>query len=619
MKTQHLPATVDEMKILGWEQPDVIIVTGDAHVDHPAFPAALIGRVLEAEGFKVAVIARPDVRDPASITILGPPRLFWGVTAGALDSLVANYTALKKPRSDDAYAPGGQGGGRPDRAVTAYCNLIRKTYGKAAFIVAGGLEASLRRFAHYDFLTDSVRRPLLMDCGANVLVHGMGEGPVVEIARRMAQKVSSVECQGARGERRMPNGTELVDLLKDLPGVVYRVAKSQPEPAGGTGLPTAEEVAALRPGSGQADPVAHAKAYHIHEMNRDRLQWQDCGGMRVIANPPWVPSPKDLDRIFALPFTREAHPMYRGARIPALESVRFSVTSHRGCFGGCAFCAIGAHQGKAIVSRSRESILEEVKRIAELPGFRGTISDLGGPTANMYGLHCTLPRPCNRPSCLWPEICKDLHVDQQPYLDLLEEASRTPGVKHLFVSTGVRMDLALLLEPLIRALAFEHTSGSLKVAPEHTTPHVLNLMRKPVGGHFQAFLDKHRALSKQVGKEQFVLPYFIAAHPGCTVADMIEVMEFLKRHHIVVEQCQIFTPTPGTASTVMYATGLDPATLQPVYVEKREYRKQMQKALILYHLPESQRYIREALAERAGAPPRAPMKRRKPAYRGKKR
>jgi uncharacterized radical SAM protein YgiQ len=331
--------------------------------------------------------------------------------------------------------------------------------------------------------------------------------------------------------------------------------------------------------------------------------------MRVIANPPWIPSQSDLDRIFALPFTREAHPMYTcppptgregrrgGVRIPALESVQFSVTTHRGCFGGCTFCAIGAHQGKTVISRSRASILEEVKRLAAHPGFRGTISDLGGPTANMYGLHCKRPTPCNRPSCLWPEICRDLHADQQSYLELLKEASGIPGIKHLFVSTGIRMDLALLSEPLIQALAFEHTSGSLKVAPEHITAHVLNLMRKPVGNHFQAFVDKHRALSKQVGREQFVLPYFIAAHPGCTVANMVEVMDFLKRHHIVVEQCQIFTPTPGTASTVMYATGLDPATLQPVYVEKKEFRKQMQKALILYHLPESRRYIAEALED----------------------
>ena len=550
-RVAHLPATIQEIKALGWHQPDVILVTGDAHVDHPSFAAAVIGRVLESAGFKVAVIARPDVRDPASVAILGAPRLFWGVTAGALDSLVANYTALKKPRSDDPYAPNGVGGGRPDRAVTVYCNLIRKTHGKGAFIVAGGLEAGLRRFAHYDYQADAVRRPLLMDCGANILVHGMGEGPVVEIARRMAQRADS------SAERAHALSEDIVAALADIPGVVHRVPKSGPEPSEGVGLPSGEEVA--------ADPVTHAKAYRLHEMNHDKLQWQNSGGMRVIANPPWIPLPGDLDRIFGLPFTRRAHPIYGDARIPALDSVQFSVTTHRGCFGGCAFCAIGAHQGKAVISRSRRSILDEVKRVATLPGFRGTISDLGGPTANMYGLHCKLPKPCNRVSCLWPEMCKDLCVDQRPYLELLKEASRMPGVKHLFVSTGIRMDLALLFEPLICALAFEHTSGNLKVAPEHILPSTLKLMRKPAGGHFEAFMEKHRSLSKARGKEQFVLPYFIAAHPGCTVADMIEVMKFLKQHHLVVEQ--------------------------------KEFRKQMQKALILYHLPASRRYIEAALSE----------------------
>lgn len=402
MKMRHLPATVEELKALGWKPPDVILVTGDAHVDHPSFPAALIGRVLEAEGFRVCVISRPDPQDPSSIARFGPPRLFWGVTAGALDSLVANYTALKKLRSDDPYAPLGKGGGRPDRAVTVYCNLIRKAYGKAAFIVAGGLEASLRRLAHYDFITESVRRPLLMDCGASIFVHGMGEGPVVQIARRMSDSPEG---------KRPREPAAWISILMDIPGVVYRVPKSQPEPPESVGLPSAEDVA--------GDPVIHARAYRLHETHRAQRQWQNCGGMRVIVNPPWIPSAPELDRIFALPFTREAHPMYKGARIPALESVQFSVTSHRGCFGGCAFCAIGTHQGKTVVSRSPSSILEEIKQLAAHPGFRGTISDLGGPTANMYGLHCRLPKPCQRVSCLWPELCANLDVNQKLYLDLL--------------------------------------------------------------------------------------------------------------------------------------------------------------------------------------------------------
>jgi radical SAM superfamily enzyme YgiQ (UPF0313 family) len=615
------------MSALGWDRPDVVIVTGDAHVDHPSFPAAILGRTLEADGFKVCVISRPDVRNPQAIAEFGLPRLFFGVTAGALDSMVANYTPLRKRRSDDPYAPDGIAGGRPDRAVTVYCNMIRTVFGKSAFIVAGGLEASLRKFAHYDFWSDSVRRPLLMDCGANIIVHGMGEGPVGEIAKRIRDSPQRARPDGARprhgrgkgegqsGKRQeqrvedlaglegrasalpvsalrpavrkhCPPEEEIVASLRDIPGVVYRVAKREAEPQGGVGLPSAEEVA--------ADPVAHATAYKVQEENRDKALWQNCGGMRVIANPVWTPTAKELDRVYGLPFTREAHPMYKGAKIPALETVRFSVTSHRGCFGGCAFCAIGAHQGKTVVTRSKASILEEIKGITKHEKFRGTITDLGGPTANMYGAECKASKPCKRVSCLWPEQCGKLNADQMPYLELLKVAKKVPGVKHLFVSTGIRMDLALACEPFLYALAFEHTSGHLKVAPEHVSPKVLNLMRKPIKNDFNAFLRKHRELSKKAVKEQYVLPYFIAAHPGCTIDDMIELAEFLKREKIVVEQCQIFTPTPGTLSTAMYATGLDPATLEPVYVEKKPHRKEMQKALILYHLPESQRLIQEA-------------------------
>jgi radical SAM superfamily enzyme YgiQ (UPF0313 family) len=662
VKSQHLPATKEQMAALGWDRPDVVIVTGDAHVDHPSFPAAILGRTLEAEGFKVCIISRPDVRNPQAIAEFGLPRLFFGVTAGALDSMVANYTPLRKRRSDDPYAPDGIAGGRPDRAVTVYCNMIRKVFGKSAFIVAGGLEASLRKFAHYDFWSDSVRRPLLMDCGANIIVHGMGEGPVGEIAKRIrdfsqrgkgegqsgkrqeqrvedlagleggnplppaarkpedvknpsqnsygqrTQRIASLqnsrktECPSLGGTRfvasapvlrqsqkHCPPEERIAEALRDIPGVVFRVGKREAEPQGGVGLPSAEEVA--------AGSIAHMTAYKLHEENRDKVMWQNCGGMRVIANPVWTPTSKELDRVYSLPFTREAHPMYKGAKIPALETVRFSVTSHRGCFGGCAFCAIGAHQGKTVVSRSKASILEEIKGITKHEKFRGTITDLGGPTANMYGAECKAPKRCKRASCLWPEQCGKLNADQIPYLELLKAAKKVPGVKHLFVSTGIRMDLALSCEPFLYALAFEHTSGHLKVAPEHISPKVLNLMRKPVKNDFNAFLRKHRELSKKAGKEQYVLPYFIAAHPGCTVDDMIELAEFLKREKIVVEQCQIFTPTPGTLSTAMYATGLDPATLEPVYVEKKPRRKEMQKALILYHLPESQRLISEAMRE----------------------
>ncbi|MDP8225013.1 MAG: YgiQ family radical SAM protein [Candidatus Lernaella stagnicola] len=571
----HLPTTLDEAQSRGWNELDVILVTGDAHVDHPSFPAALLGRVLEAAGFRVGVIARPDVNDPADIARLGIPRLFFGVTAGSLDSMVGNYTALKRRRSDDPYAPGGMAGGRPDRALTVYCNLIRRNFGKAAFLVAGGLEAGLRRFAHYDYWSDAVRRSALMDCGADVLVHGMGEGPIVEIAKRLdhllAEEPMLLE---ARRAGRKVEPSRQVAAVNEVAGVVYRVPKNSNPPPDGIALPPAEEVA--------ENPRSYAHAHQLQETNCDRAMWQETGGMRVVANPPWPPlSGSELDRIYGLDFTLDVHPVYGGERVPALEQVRFGITAHRGCFGGCAFCAIGAHQGKAISFRSEASILDNVRRVVAHPDFRGTISDLGGPTANMYGMSCGKEGGCNRPSCLWPNRCRHLSVDATPYLELLRKASAVPGVKHLFVTTGIRTDLAVLSEALMKRLAAHHTSGLMKVAPEHVVGRVLDFMRKPDIESFVKFLDMHRGFSKAAGREQYVLPYFIAAHPGCTLEDMKRVKQFMRRHGLTVEQCQIFTPTPGTAATTMYATGLDPATLEAVYVERDPKMKQAQKDLIL--------------------------------------
>lgn len=590
--TQHLPATKAEAQARNWDGLDVVLITSDAHVDHPSFPASLLGRVLKAKGFRVGIIARPDPKNPAAMTRLGLPRLFFGVTSGALDSMVANYTALKRHRSDDPYAPGGRAGGRPDRALTVYCNLIRQAFGKSAFIVAGGLEAGLRRFAHYDYWSDSIRRPILMDCGADILVYGQGEGPLVEIARRMDELLlKNPSLAAARQERRPVEIETQLAAIRDVASVVYRVPRSQPAPENGLALPSAEEVA--------ADPMAYARAFQMHERSRDRLQWQESGGMRVIANPPWPPlTSEELDAVQELPFTREVHPQYGGQSVPALEQVQFSVSTHRGCCGGCAFCAISAHQGKTITSRSKASILREVGWIVRHPGFRGVINDLGGPTANMYGLSCIREAPCDRPSCLYPRRCRHLRTDQEPYLELLREVGKVPGVKHLFVTTGIRTDLAVLSEPLIRELAFAHTSGLLKVAPEHVSPAVLSLMRKPGIQSFLKFLSLHRRFSNAAGREQYVLPYLMAAHPGCRMEDMIEVYQFLNINGLKVEQCQIFTPTPGTAATVMYATGLDPATLQPVFVERDPKQKELQKALILYHLPENAALIRKVLGNR---------------------
>ncbi len=574
-KNKHLPATRKEVRDRGWDEPDVILVTGDAHADHPSFPAALLGRVLEAMGYRVGVISRPDVKTPDDIARLGMPRLFFGVTAGSLDSMVGNYTALSKRRSDDPFAPGGIAGGRPDRALTVYCNLIRRAFGKSAFIVAGGLEASLRRFAHYDYWSDSVRRPILMDCGADVLVHGMGEGPIVEIAGRLAALIKqNPDMAEARKAGKRVDQIAQIDAVRDVPGVVYRRPASGGAPEKGTELPDAERVA--------KDHQAHAAAHRIAQQKGDGLLWQKSSGMLVIANPPWPPlSTQELDRIYALPFTRDIHPAQRGKRVPALEQVRFAATTHRGCGGGCAFCAIGAHQGKIVSGRSPESILDEVGRIAAHPEFRGTITDLGGPTANMYGAKCDNPRRCERPSCLWPSACRNLRADASEYLDLLRKASKIPGVKHLFVTTGIRTDLAVQSNAFVKELALKRTSGLMKVAPEHTAPHVLKLMRKPFVDSFLKFLDMHRRVSNQAGKKQYVLPYLMAAHPGCRMEDMRELQDFMRRHNLKAEQCQIFTPTPGTASTVMYATGLDPATMKPVFVEKDPRRKQKQKDMIL--------------------------------------
>jgi len=569
---------MEELQARGWDCVDVVLVTGAAHVDHPSFPSAILGRALEAAGFRVGILPLPDAGDPESVAALGQPRLFFGVTAGPLDSMVANYTALGRRRSDDSYSPGGRAGARPDRAVTVYCNLIRRRFGKATPIVAGGIEASLRRFSHYDFWSDSVRRSLLLDCGADLLVHGGGEGPIVELARLFDSLGDLAES--ARGDR-YESGLRLI------PGVMWKEPASRPAPESGVELPAHEEAK----GAGAAFARAHATL----ERNLGQRMWQQSGGMRVVANAPWAPTADEMDAIYAQPFTRNPHPCYGGVKIPGAEQVRFSVTTHRGCAGGCAFCAISAHQGKGVLSRSADSVLEEVERISRHPDFRGTVPDVGGPTANMYGAKCTRKEPCNRVSCLWPERCPDFADDQKAYLALLSRAARAEGLRNLFVTTGVRMDLALGSPEFVDALALRYTSGHLKIAPEHIAPAVLNAMRKPSGRDFARFVAEHKKLSLKAGKNQFVVPYLMAAHPGCTMDDMVDLALFLSKEGIRAEQCQVFTPTPGTASSVMYATGLDPMTMKPVFVEKDPQRKRLQKALILYHLPENRRLVREAL------------------------
>lgn len=580
---RFVPSTAAELEARGWTELDVLLITADAHVDHPSFPAAILGRVLMAAGWRVGLIPRPDVSSTRDITRLGRPRLFVGVTAGALDSMVSNYTAAKRRRSDDAYAPGGRAGGpngRPDRALTVYGNLCRRAFGKETLLVAGGLEASLRRFAHYDYWGDKVRRSLLMDCGADVLVHGMGEA----VIRAIATRLDLLDQQGRL--RRV----EALDALSELDGVVYRTPGSRSAPESGVSLASAEDVA--------RDPRVHAETFRVQERKRRERQWQVNGGSRVIANPPpEPPSPEELDAVFALPYTRDVHPIHGGLPVPALAQVRFSVTSHRGCFGGCAFCAIGAHQGTGIQSRSEAGIFAEIDAFGEHPAYAGVVNDVGGPTANMYALGCTRPSPCERPSCVHPKICPQLETDHARYVELLRRASARPGVRKLFVTTGVRMDLACSAPAFIERLARHHTSGRLKVAPEHMSPEVLRLMRKPEGLDLDRFLGAFRQHSRAAGKEQYVLPYFIAAHPGSRLRDMLDVALWLSDTETRVEQVQIFTPTPGTAATVMYATGLDPDSLEPVYVERDPKRKALQKALLLYRQQENRPLVRTALTE----------------------
>ncbi len=572
-----LPSTADELRNLAWDRPDVILLTADAHVDHPSFPAALIGRVLEAQGLKVSVIPRPPVHDPDAVKVLGEPRLFFGVTAGTLDSMVANYTALKKPRRDDPYAPGGKSGGRPDRALTVYCHMLRRAFGKKVLIVAGGIEASLRRFAHYDYWSDKVRRSILMDCGADILVAGMGEKPVVELAKRL-QALSS-------GDRADPQ--KRLSAICDIGGVVYRTPSSRQAPENSVELPSTEAVA--------SDRLAHVEAFRLQERYSNRILHQTAGGMRVIANPTMKQDSRELDRIYSLAFRREVHPVHGGQKVAALEQVRFSVTSHRGCFGGCSFCAIAAHQGRDVTSRSKKSILSEVARISAHPDFRGTINDVGGPTANMWGFSCSRKKHCARISCLWPSRCPHLRGDHDAYVALLRKAKNTPGVKHLFVTTGIRMDLAVESKAFIRALATEFTSGHLKVAPEHVKPGVLDLMRKPAAASMPRFLEVFRQATKNAKKRQYVLPYLMAAHPGATLEDTVDAALYLRKEGIRVEQVQIFTPTPATASTVMYATGICPDTGEEVFVERSDRGKRLQKALLLSHLPENRILVTQAL------------------------
>ena len=571
MKTSHnlpLPLSRCEMEARGWDQCDIILVTGDAYVDHPSFGAPLIGRWLESRGYRVGLIAAPDPNDVEAFRVLGPPRLFWGVTAGNLDSQLARLTVMRKRRRDDPYLPEGQGDLRPPNATIVYVTKVRQAF-KNIPVIIGGIEASLRRFPYYDYWTDSVKRSILFDSKADLLVYGMGEQAIAEVARRLDHQES---LSG------IPGTAEIRSLKSEIPN-----------------LKSFEDVAANK----DAFAIMTRDIMLNSASDRPVTLIQPHGDRLLVVHPPAPPlAPALLDELYSLPFTRRPHPVYGKAKIAAYDMIKDSITTHRGCYGSCAFCAIATHQGKTIVSRSRDNILAEIKTLASTPDFHGTVSDLGGPTANMYGTRCRRQGAhCQRPSCLAPAICPNLETDAGPQLDLLRAARKLPRVNHVFVTSGIRFDLALAQEPrgVIEELAQHHVCGRLKIAPEHIAENVLRLMGKPTATAYRQFVRRFKEASAQAGKPQQIVEYFISGHPGCTLADMIELAQYLKRENIQAEQVQDFYPAPLTLAAAMFHTGKDPMTGEPVYVARTDNEKAMQRALLLFHAPKFHRKAREAL------------------------
>ncbi len=576
MNNTFLPISKNEAESRGWKEPDVIIVTGDAYVDHPSYGPAAIGRLLEDAGFKVGIIAQPDIRTTADILRLGRPRLFFGVTAGNLDSMVANYTANKKPRSGDDYSPGGISLFRPDRACIAYTNKIREAYPNAS-IVLGGLEASMRRLAHYDYWSDSVRRSILADSKADILVYGMGECQVLEIARRL-DKGEGIKTLGDI------NGTAII--RNSLDGIKGHIT-----------LPSFEETAkdkdrfneSFRTICLESDPF------------RGRTLVQQHGARFVIQLPPApVLKQGEMDRIYSFDYNRSWHPSYdkRGG-IPGLKTVKFSVISHRGCSASCSFCSLNLHQGRIIQSRSRSSILEEVRKIAKMEDFGGTITDIGGPTANMYQASCDRwdrKGACDDRECLGSHVCKHLRLGYAETMKLWDDVLKVPGVKHLFIGSGIRYDLLLdeASGDYLKKLCERHISGRLKVAPEHSQSKVLKLMNKPSFEFYDRFAARFRSASDRLGKKQFLVNYIINAHPGSTLKDSLELSLALMERHMRPEQIQDFIPLPMTLSGSMYYTGKEPITGEKVYVPKGRERT-LQRSLIQYWQPKNRKYVIEAL------------------------
>jgi len=580
MNETFLPVSMKDMQEAGIEQLDFVYISGDAYVDHPSFGTAIISRLLVQHGYTVGVIAQPDWKDEGSIAILGEPRLGFLVSAGNMDSMVNHYTVSKKPRHLDAYSPGGKNGLRPDRAVTVYGNLIRKTY-KHTPVIIGGIEASLRRLAHYDYWSDRIKRSVLLDSGADMISYGMGEHSILEIAQALDAGIAISDITYIAGT---------VFRSKDLDGLYQPVI-----------LPSFEEV--------KSSKEAYAKSFYSQYQNTDavsgRVLAEDYGNQGyIVQNPPAKPlSTDEMDDIYAMPYTKTYHPMYNNqGGVPAITEVQFSLTSNRGCFGGCNFCALTFHQGRTIQVRSHDSLLKEAAAFSESTDFKGYIHDVGGPTADFRAPSCEKQLTkgvCSDRQCLFPKPCKNLEVSHQDYVSLLRKLRKLPGVKKVFVRSGLRFDYVLADRDntFLKELVEHHISGQLRVAPEHVSDSVLMRMGKPEHSVYEAFLKKYNNYNQKVGKKQYAVPYFMSSHPGCGLKEAIALAEYIRDMNFTPEQVQDFYPTPSTISTCMYYTGLDPATLEPVYVAGNPHEKAMQRALIQFRVPGNYTLVHEALTK----------------------
>lgn len=578
-REHFLPVSREDMEQRGWDQCDFVYITGDAYVDHSSFGPAIISRHLEAHGYRVGIISQPDWKRDDSIAVLGEPRLAFLVSGGNMDSMVNHYTVAKKRRRTDAYTPGGQMGKRPDYAVVVYANLIRRTY-KHTPVIIGGIEASLRRLAHYDYWSDKIKRSVLLDSGADLISYGMGEHSIREIADAL------------------DSGLAVQDITF-VPGTVYRTREGELSAYEPVMLPSFEEIV--------GDKRKYAESFVIQYTNTDPFTAKPLvesypGKVLVVQNPPALPlTTQEMDDIYAYPYTGTYHPDYeREGGVPAIQEIRFSLTSCRGCFGGCSFCALTFHQGRIVQTRSHQSIMEEAEKMTKDPEFKGYIHDVGGPTANFRRTSCDKQSEkgvCQNKQCLFPKPCKNLQVDHSDYVRLLRKLKKLPGVKKVFVRSGIRFDYVMADrdDTFLKELCQDHISGQLRVAPEHISDQILRAMGKPPHNVYQQFLDRYGRVNRLTGKKQYVVPYLMSSHPASTLKEAVELAEYVRDLGYMPQQVQDFYPTPGTVSTCMYYTGLDPRTMKPVYVPKKPHEKAMQRALIQYRDPKNYELVKEAL------------------------